>query len=140
MKWRGSTIIVTIVPCPQTNSCPFCKHPPLLLILFMYHINLLTGNALYFCTILLFQALFQSVNSCVLFQAGVRAVVGVTEFKTEFTGMLKLHERCVKNVLCAMNCEWILTIEFTGISIQKVRLSKAIIQSNSDHIDSANLK
>ncbi|RMX37343.1 hypothetical protein pdam_00015451 [Pocillopora damicornis] len=26
-------------------------------------------------------------------QAGVRAVVGVTEFKTEFTGMLKLHER-----------------------------------------------
>ena len=54
--------------------------------------------------------------------------------------MLKLHERCVKNVLCAMNCEWILTIEFTGISIQKVRLSKAIIQSNSEHIDSANLK
>lgn len=26
-------------------------------------------------------------------QAGVRAIVGVTEFKTEFIGMLELHER-----------------------------------------------
>ena len=29
----------------------------------------------------------------VFFKVGVRVIVGVTEFKAEFTGMLNLHER-----------------------------------------------